>query len=797
MEDNKMKILNIGEECTTYAATYGANVNVARATPDERDGHKPVHRRILYALFNDLNALPSGKHLKVMAIVGAVAAKYHPHGEATVALVAMAQPWVYNYPLIDGDGNFGNEFGHDNGQTRYIKAKLSRFAYDCYFAEYDKSILDMVDCADGVSVMPEYLPSKYPMLLVNGSYGIGWAKMTSIPPHNLKEVFAATMKLMLEPDTDIVLYPDSPTGCDIVGLEKFEDISMNGTGSFKFRANIEIEEKKIRDRTEQVICVKTMPYGITGDKIEDKIKELAKDNKLPFVKDVLKATIKNKKDNTVTINLDIVLRRGYNPHKCLEKLLTCTPLENSYVVQMNTIRGVTTENLHSYKSLLTSWIKHRRDIKSRIINHKITEIKTRLMVLDGLIAMLSNPKYGKLMEEMRIKCDSRNSTIEFLINYFKISDLQAEEIAKMSMYNLNVKSLEKFEAEKIEKESDVILLESIRRNPKEIDNIIMAELAEGAKKYGRPRQSKVITTEEAQSIIPESTHKIIVMCNGIIKKIDENQSIGKITTKDTDVVAILDNIPNNEYFNIFTDDGYMTKVQVANIPDSTKDSIGIDMTETLQLGRDSKIIYASTLKEDYKYIVFNTSKGLIKKTERSLYESSKVSKLMAILLNEGDKITNIMEINDNKHIMLYTRYGKCLSMNINEISTTGRMTKGVMSMNLEDDNDYVTEMLILSDEFKYLTVVTERGYMKKCELYTLPISGRNGNVYPIATTTKDNRIFKVILSNDNDVINVVTTEEKYEVNVNSVNELTRLSKCERLKDVKFKVVERLIRVSVN
>ncbi|MGL5752981.1 MAG: DNA gyrase C-terminal beta-propeller domain-containing protein, partial [Paraclostridium sp.] len=192
-----------------------------------------------------------------------------------------------------------------------------------------------------------------------------------------------------------------------------------------------------------------------------------------------------------------------------------------------------------------------------------------------------------------------------------------------------------------------------------------------------------------------------------------------------------------------------------------------------------------------------TSKGLIKKTERSLYESSKVSKLMAILLNEGDKITNIMEINDNKHIMLYTRYGKCLSMNIDEISTTGRMTKGVMSMNLEDDNDYVTEMLILSDEFKYLTVITERGYMKKCDLYTLPISGRNGNVYPIATTTKDNRIFKVILSNDNDILNVVTTEEKYEVNVNSVNELTRLSKCERLKDVKFKVVERLIRVSVN
>lgn len=779
----------IAEDCTEGMLVYGANINISRMAPNEIDGLKPVQLRILYACFKDKKLSPKSDFIKVSAITGAVSDKYHPHADAYDPLVSMAQSWSNPYPLIYPQGNFGTPTGYIAGASRYIEAKLTPFAWDCYFEDYNPSVIDFIEAANKKDVIPEYLPSRYPVVLINGSMGIGYAKASSIPPHNLQEVILVTSKLMDDPETEIVLYPDSPTGCDVVGKEKFEDISDTGRGTFKFRSTMSVEELKIKNRTETCILVHNLPYSVNyKNSIEPELYKLMTTGKITFIKDVLDESYGDE------VRIVIVLKKDINPYLAMEKLYKMTEFETSYSVNINTIRNFKEYN-HTYKSLLLSWIKYRRDMKLRLINNKIMELSTRILIIDGILKILTNKDYSSILSKIHKECEDKQTTIDFLMKYFDISDIQADKIASMQLYTLNHKNAGMYMEEKKEKEEAVKKLLEIRKDPKEIDLIIKGELLRGIEKYGVPRKSKLYTTEEADNLVPDISVNVLVYNNGTIKK-TEGTTFGRFS-KSSDIVGEIRNINSKNNIHIFTSNGYMNQLNLENIPSVSRDNVGTDCRNLLKLRSEDSCVFAcniqSLIEEGYKYILFTTKQGLIKKSELELYANSKTSNLLAILLNKDDIVVNIEVVKeeDSKYL-LYTKNAESLILNVQNITPVSRMAKGVIGIKL-DSKDTIQGLLQITNK-EYLVIVTDKGYLKKSSLETLPENGRNGEPSSLATITRENGIFQVLLCDDTDVLKITTNEKVYEKPVSELEELTRKNKCEKVLNINK---ENILKVEVD
>lgn len=770
---------DIGDTCTDYSKIHGANVNMSRALPDERDGLKPVFRRILVAMGVDYKMNNSSNTIKCSAITGTVAAKYHPHGSPIKTLAMMAQPFSLSVPLIEGQGNFGNIQGDENSADRYIEAKLSKYAYECFFSEYNSDILDMQQAANKIDEIAEYLPCKYPNLLVNGSFGIGYALSTAIPPHNLNEVILATIKLIKNPKAKILLIPDIPTGCDILDCDKFGKINETGRGSYRMRATAEIKEMNINGKSELVIQFKNVPYQTNTANIKDKIVQLVNAKKCTFIKDVHDDTKEN------DVDLKIIINKLMNPYKCLEFLYDNTDLQTSGLVNINVVKDCEVI-AYNYKELLLGWIDYRREFKLRVINNKIMELKTRIMVLDGLISMLTNKNFNKLMNEMRTTCTCKADTVSYLMEYFKISDLQAERIAELSLYSINDSSLNRYMNEKTDKDTQANELDAIRKNMSMIDNIIMLELADGMDKFGYKRRSKMYTEEESNNIVPLSSHAVIITSSGYIKKLPDNSdSFGKIPKGDV-ILHMYKSISDDKVLSVFTSDGYMYRLPLKDIADSTKVSFGVNIKEYLKLDTNINIVAVMDITETiaeknvYDRLVFLTEQGLIKMSETSLYTETKVNSLMAIKLSDDDHVTKVCGINTSidNILMLYTNKGKGLILNVDELNTTARMSKGSRGISL-DDNDKLIGMDILEPYQDSLLVVTNKNRIK---LTNIPATtGRNGKSFVISSCDEDEYISRVYnFRIDDTVIAKLDTGDVVDISPRNFKEKTRMNKCDKV-----------------
>lgn len=698
---------DVGDLCTDYSKIHGANVNLSRAIPLLLDGLKPVFRRLLVVMGVNIKLLPTGNTVKCSEIVGVVS-KYHPHGDPIATLALLAQDFTFNLPLVTGQGNLGNLQGDKHSAARYIEAKLSPYAYDCFFSEYDSKILDMELAANKIDKIVTYLPCKYPNILINGNFGIGYGLSSSIPPYNPKEVMSAVIKLIKNPNANITLLPDLPTGCQIITNHNLERSVSTGKATFKMRAVAEVLiDEKINGKLENVIRITKIPYQVTTKSITDKIISLVEKKTINWIRDVHDDT----KENDVDIK--IILVKHANPYKCLESLFNLTDLETTFNINCTVVdNGEVIET--NPRDLLNLFIENRREFKQRVLNNKIMRLETRALILDGLIKILSHKSFTKIMDEIRQNCTNRKDTTEYFINKFDISDVQAEKIADMSIYSLNKDNLNKCIQEKKEVEEESRALKDIRADKRILNLAISTEMAYGIDKYGYNRRCEIITEDEANNIVPQTKHTILVTKNGYIKKLDNNETtFGKFQKSDS-IIYISPSVPDSHVLTVFSNLGMVYKLNIKDISDTNKISIGYKISELLKLVEGEEIVsvidMSDTVKQNYEFLLSITENGLVKKTPVDMYSNSKLHNILGIKLNDDDKLSKIIPIRDASCIMIYTKMGSCIILDTNEVASTARLSKGVKAIKMVEGD--VTQSVFEIGDTKKLLVVTTNNNMK-------------------------------------------------------------------------------------
>lgn len=756
--------------CKDLMMIYGINVNISRITPHIVDGLKPVFRRILYSMYMYKN-LPKNPRDKVSSIVGKVMSELHPHGDMAIkdALVAGAQWWTNNLLYIDPKGNFGSIDGDQSAAPRYIEARMSEYAYDCFFSEWNEKITDFMKSYNSKVMEPIYLPSKYPNILFNGIFGLGWGLSTNVPPFNMNEVIDLTIKLIKDPKMkNVYLVPDSPTGCDIIDNGKFKDMCEKGSKeSYKMRANIDINK-------DGNLWIRSLPYSISGNNIVEKIINLVKNKKLDGISNIIHKT----KDN---IEIIIEIKRGYDPNLIKEDLYKSTDLENTYYVNFEVVYDFQVQS-YNLKRLILDWIELRRETKHRVYSYDYSKVNKRTHILEALIQIVPTSKFDDKIIPLMRRSSNRAQIIEALINNFGLTDLQAENISDMKLYQLAIDNISGW---KKELEGLVIKskeLEGILSSIERIDEIIIRELLEGKKKFGFKRRSNIIKIDD-EEYIPDINYTIIFTKKGYFKKLEQGtfDNIG-FTNKDDFLISSI-NINNKETLLLFDDRGKAFTIPVKDLPVTDIRSGGFDLRRYCNCSNIIAVIKKYNEKEliyhkEPLYLVFITEDGIIKK---SLYKNfnSNFKGLIAIKLKK-DKLVGVKMMKGDKDIIIYTKNGLGIRYNISEIPESLRMSMGITGIKLDED-DKVLGASIVDQTSKYLLIITDKGNAKKCLMYTLEAGKRAGKNYKLITLTDDEKLFYVkTLNNDHDQIQYQTNINRENIQVSDIPELTRIARGKKV-----------------
>lgn len=777
----------IGDLVTTEMTKYGKNVIAKRAVPDFKDGLLPVYRRILYAMFKDEKVLPNKAHKKVIGLEGTIIKLYHPHGSCVGSIVKLAQAWVQNQQLVDGKGNFGNQAGDNHAASRYIKARLSQYAYDCFFKDFreNTNIVDMKTAADDSVMEPLFLPARYPNTLVNGAAGIAFSIVSYIPPHNFTELCTATIKLLRNPNAKFELYPDFPTGCEILNKESIPEIYESGSGSIKLRAKMEISE----DGTE--IYVSNIPYMTTGNKIHKKITDLVNNKEIEGLKDLIEMDNKDKKKSKLdkSVRFKLTLKRGADPHYIIHTLYKKTMLANSFTIRLNILDGIDLNRRMSMRELILQWLDFRRATKYRILANSLVSVNTDIHVTESLISIFNSDNYDKVMNGIR-EAGSRSEVIDMLIDGFDLSDIQAERIADNQVYKLHKNRRFELQERLNDLDKHRVMLEDVLRNPASIDDIIEAELAEGIAKYGGPRKCKLISSARAD-VIPNTEHFIMVSKNGYIKKlISGTSSVGGFKQGDS-LQCSLSNVKNTDELYIFTVKGKVYKVPVAVIKSSNNVSAGVDISNYVNL--DSAIVgmykESDFLKTKNRYLLCLSKDGQIKKSELSLYNVK--SSLIYMRLKDEDEVVDVQICKGKKDdVMVYSTAGECAIFNLSELTTYNRNTVGVTVGNFADN---MQGFNIIHHNDTDMCIITNKGNAKRLDVDSIPSQKRGKTVIRLTKLNKGEEIKYIIstkkkelkLLRHNDMVGDIVT-------ISDIPKLTRISKCKKM----FVNTDEIIKVEV-
>ena len=748
---------------------YAMSVISARALPDVRDGLKPVQRRVLYSMI-ELNNGPDKPHRKCARIVGDTMGKYHPHGDSSIygALVNMAQEWSTRYPLVDGHGNFGSEDGDGAAAMRYTEARLSKISMEM-LADINKDTVDFVPNFDETEKEPTVLPSRYPNLLVNGTSGIAVGMATNIPPHNLREVVNAVVRLIdnrvnEDRDTDIeevlqiITAPDFPTGGIILGTRGAEEAYRTGRGKVRVRAVTDIET--LPNGKSQII-VTELPYMVNKARLIEKIAELHKEKKIDGITDL------RDESNREGTRIVIELRRDANANVILNLLYKHTQMQDTFGIIMLALVNNEPKVLNLLE-MLKLYLKHQEDVVTRRTKYDLNKAEERDHILQGLLIALDH-----IEEVIRIIRSSQNTQAakENLMNRFELSDAQAQAIVDMRLRALTGLEREKLENEHKELLAKIAELKAILADEKLLLGVIREEIQITALKYGDDRRSRIGYDEydiSMEDMIPRD-NTVIAMTNlGYIKRmtVDNFKSqnrggkgIKGMQTIEEDFIADLLMTTTHHYVMFFTNYGRVYRLKAYEIPEASRTARGTAIINLLQLNPGEKISAIIPVKdyEDNKNLFMVTRNGIVKKTPVMEYSNVRKNGLAAINLRDDDELIEVKITDADTEIFLVTRHGMCIRFKETDVRATGRMSMGVIGMNLDDGDEIVG--MQLDSQGDSLLIVSENGMGKRTYLEEFSVQKRGGKgVKCYKITEKTGYVVGVKATNDDHEIMMITTE---------------------------------------
>ncbi len=715
---------------------YAMSVIAARALPDARDGMKPVQRRILWSMI-ELNNGPDKPHRKCARIVGDTMGKYHPHGDSSIyeALVKLAQDFNTRYPLVDGHGNFGSVDGDGAAAMRYTEARLSKISMEMT-ADLDKDTVDFAPNFDETEKEPVVLPARFPNLLVNGTSGIAVGMATNIPPHNLREVIGAVVKIIdnrisegretdIEELMEIVKGPDFPTGATILGRRGIDEAYRTGRGKIKVRAVTEIETLA---NGKQEIIITELPYMVNKALLIQKIAELVRDKKIDGITNVIDQS------NMQGTRVSIELRRDANANVILNKLYKHTQMQDTFGVNMLALVGGEPKVLN-LKDALTVYIKHQEDVVTRRCRFELNKAKERAHILEGLLIALDN--IDRVIAIIR-GSQSVAEAKESLMKEFSLSEPQASAIVEMRLRSLTGLEREKLEDEHAKLVIRIAELEGILADENKLLDLIKTEIQVISDKYGDDRRTSIGFDDEEitdEDLIPHENVVIARTNLGYIKRMTPDnfavqnrggKGIKGMQTIDDDYIEDLLMTTSHHMMLIFTNMGRVYKLKAYEIPEASRTARGTAIVNLLSLMPEEKvsaIVPVDGIKED-EYLFMATKKGIVKRTLSSEYANIRKTGIQAITLRDDDELIEVKAVDSKKEIILVTKLGQCIRFDVNEVRATGRSAMGVKGMELKGDDEVIG--MQLNTQGTDILIVSEKGLGKKTPVEEFKTQHRGG-----------------------------------------------------------------------
>ena len=784
LEDRDGKIIerDIEDEMKTAYIDYAMSVIVSRALPDVRDGLKPVHRRILYTMYED--GLTSDKpYRKSATTVGDVLGRYHPHGDSSVydAMVRMAQTFSLRYPLIDGHGNFGSIDGDGAAAYRYTEARMSKIA-EIMLTDIEKNTVDFMPNFDDRLQEPTVLPAKIPALLVNGSSGIAVGMATNIPPHNLTEVINGIIKIIDDDNiTDeqlmqIIKGPDFPTGGMILGREAIKQAYTTGKGKITVRAEAEIEEMS---NGKQKIIVTSLPYQVNKAKLIENIANLVKEKRIEGISE-----LRDESDRENAVRIHIGLKKDANARVVLNQLYKNTQMQDTFgVIMLALVDGQ--PRILTLRQCLDYYIDHRKGVILRRTQFELDKALARAHILEGLKIALDN-----IDEVINIIRSSYDDAKERLMERFGLSDIQAQAILDMRLKTLSGLQREKIEEEYNELMKLIAHLREILGSEKLVFEIIKEELTEVKEKYGDERLTKIVAAEgefNEEDLIKEEQMVVALTHFGYIKRmpIDTYRSqkrggkgISGISTREEDFVKQIFTTSTHDTVLFFSNKGKLYRLRGYEIPEAGRTAKGTAIVNLLSLDAGEKISAVIPISdfEDSKYLLMATKNGLIKKTPLQEYNSSRKTGLLAITLKDDDELIDVRLTDGQDNVVLVTEKGLCITFDEKDVRPVGRSAQGVLGIRLDEDDTVIgMESILSNNKGVTLLAITENGFGKRTELDEYRVQNRGGRgVITYKITPKTGNIVGIRMTKEDDDVMLITNSGTIiRINVKDVSILGR------------------------
>ena len=772
MEDNifdKVHEVDLKKTMETSYIDYAMSVIASRALPDVRDGLKPVQRRILYSMI-ELNNGPDKPHRKCARIVGDTMGKYHPHGDSSIygALVNMAQDWSTRYPLVDGHGNFGSVDGDGAAAMRYTEARLSKISMELT-ADINKDTVNFSPNFDETEKEPDVLPARFPNLLVNGTSGIAVGMATNIPPHNLREVIDAVVKIIddqidengettIEDILQIIKGPDFPTGATILGTRGIEEAYRTGRGKIRVRAVTDIESMP---NGKSRIIVTELPFMVNKARLIEKIAEMVRDKKIDGITEL------SDQSSREGMRICIELRRDVNPNVLLNQLYKHTQLQDTFGVIMLAL--VNNEpKIMNILDMLKYYLDHQEEVVTRRTKYELNKAEERAHILKGLLIALDN--IDEVIKIIRGSANVQTAKAE-LMTRFDLSEVQAQAIVDMRLRALTGLEREKLEAEYAELMKKIGELKAILADRKLLLGVIKEEIIVIRDKYGDDRRTSIgfdefdISTED---LIPKQDVVITMTKLGYVKRMSHDtfraqhrggKGIKGIQTLEEDYVEELFMTHSHHFIMFFTNTGRVYRMKAYEIPEASRTSRGTAIINLLQLQPGEKITAVIPIDEyrEEEYLFMATKKGLVKKTPITDFANVRKTGLAAITLREEDELIEVKYTDNNKDIIMVTKYGLCIRFSEKDVRSTGRTSMGVRGMNLGDRDEVIG--MQLDSQGSHLLIVSEKGMGKRTSMDEFGRQNRGGKgVKCYKITEKTGNVVGIKAVDDDNEIMIINTE---------------------------------------
>ncbi|WP_434073865.1 DNA gyrase subunit A [Moorella naiadis (nom. illeg.)] len=752
------------EEMKRSYIDYAMSVIVGRALPDVRDGLKPVHRRILYAMYEE-GLTPDKAYKKSAVVVGTVLARYHPHGDAAVyeTMVRLAQDFACRYPLVDGHGNFGSVDGDSPAAMRYTEARLSKLALTM-LADIDKETVDFIDNYDGSLKEPVVLPARIPQLLVNGSAGIAVGMATNIPPHNLGEVIDALVLLIDNPDADlkditrIIKGPDFPTAGLIIGREGIRNAYRTGRGSIKVRARAQVET--LNNGKSQIV-VTEIPYQVNKARLVQTIGELVREKKIDGITE-----LRDESDRT-GMRIVIELRRDVQPRVILNQLYKHTQMQENFgVIMLALVDG--RPRVLNLREMLTLYLDHQKEVITRRTRYLLAQAEARAHIVAGLRIAIQF-----LDEVIRIIRQSPNEpeACRGLMERFQLSDKQAKAIVDMRLGRLTALEREKLEEEWQELQKRIAYYQEVLASEAKVYGIVREELLEIKGKFADQRRTQIVLEEEnleLEDLIAQEDIVVTLTHRGYIKRqpVDTYRSqkrggrgIQAMGTREEDVVRDIFVTTTYHYLLFFTNQGRVFRLRGHEIPEAGRQARGTPLVNLIYLNKSETITAVIPIRdlEEDAYLFMATRQGIIKKTRLGEYNTSRRDGLIAINLEEGDELVGVLRTEGKNEVMLVTRQGKAIRFRENDVRPMGRVARGVKGITLEGE-DQVVGLVKVKEEAE-LVVVSEKGFGKRTALEEYRAQSRGGKgIITMNVTSRTGPVAAVTMAKLDDELMLISAE---------------------------------------